>query len=56
MKRRLAALAVVAAIVMPAAAQCGTNPSSNPFGSCPAGTTRIRDVNRPPSQQWVCAR
>ena len=55
MRRRLAALAVLTAIVMPAAAQCGTAPSSNPLGSCPAGTSRVRDVTRPPGQQWVCA-
>ena len=54
MKRRLAALAVLAAVVMPAAAQCGTDPGSNPVSSCPAGTHRIQDVTRPPGQQWVC--
>lgn len=53
--KRLMALAVLAAFVAPAAAQCGTDPGNNPFSSCPAGTHRIRDVTRPPSQQWVCA-
>lgn len=54
--KRLAALSILTAVLAATPAQCGTNPSGNPLGGCPAGTSRVRDVTRPPGQQWVCAR
>lgn len=48
-RARLAALAVIAAVVMPAAAQCGTPAASSPAAPCPAGEVRVYQ-----SQVWVC--
>jgi hypothetical protein len=57
-KRLLAGAAAVAVVVTVAACGPGNGagPSSDPFARCPAGTSRIRDVTRPPGRQWVCAR
>lgn len=51
---RLASSSTVLAVVMAGTAQCGTSPSSDPFGHCPPGSHRMRDVTRPPQHQWVC--
>jgi hypothetical protein len=54
--RRAASLALTLCLTAAVAAQCGSSASGDPFGHCPAGTTRVRDVTRTPGRQWVCAR